>query len=687
MDYTIENFFSDFREDYILKAEGGNDFTQATFIEEFANELYEGGFIEGFEPCYYNAQKGMRVDGYFFGSDRNLDLFIADFDFRSKPESLTKTETDAIFNRVTNFFINSREKKLFEDLEDSSPEYGLARQISEQKVITKINIIIVSERILSSRLESIKDKLVCGINTSFHIWDISRLFMQQTSKGQREVLDIDLLDKYQSTIPCLRANIGENKRDSYLAAMPGKLLSSLYRDYSTRLLEQNVRVFLQARGKINKGIRETLLTQPDMFFAYNNGITATADEVTLSDDDSGLAITKIKNFQIVNGGQTTASIFHTHRTDSDKFEIDDIFVQMKLTVISNEDTQTFVPKISEYANTQNRVNPADFYSNSPYHIRMEELSRRILVPPSGDSLKDTKWYYERSRGQYNDAQITKTPSERKAFQSLYPKKQMFTKVDLAKFENVWLGDPVAVNKGQDVSFQSFVNRIKQMWNNNPAQFNERYYKQTIARGVIFKATEKIISAQDWYGGYRANILYYTLAILSVIIKSKKRELDLISIFEKQELPEFLSETIKNAAKYIDNEIRVSAGTANVTQWCKSQACWAGIQGKADRIEQLVHPELFSNLLNLEDVDQEKKSAIKTQKIDDGINIQEIVLKVNSDGWNFLYAQGLSKKLLSEFEISLLKFAIQMPKKIPSEKQCKYLLEIKKKLHAEGIVLK
>ncbi len=686
MEYTIEEFFLDFREEYTLKAEGGNDFTQATFIEEFANELNQSGFIEGFDPCYYNAQRGMRVDGYWFGSDLNLDLFVADFDFRTKLESLTKTETDAIFNRVTNFFTSCRQKQLHEDLEESAPEYGLARQISEQKTITKINIIIISERSLSSRLGSIPDQLICNINTSFHIWDMSRLFMQQSSKGQRESLDIDLIEKYNAGISCLKANMGKGKRDSYLAVVPGKILASLYKDFGTRLLEQNVRVFLQARSKINRDIRATIVNEPDMFFAYNNGITATADEVTLSNNGSGFEISRIKNLQIVNGGQTTASIFHTHRLDSDKFSIDDIYVQMKLTVISSDDTQTIVPNISRYANTQNRINPADFFSNSPYQMRMEELSRRMLVPPSGDSIRETKWFYERSRGQYNDAQSTKTQGERKAFQALYPKRQMFAKTDLAKFENVWLGNPIDVNRGAEFNFKEFVKRIAKEWDANSEQFNERYFKQTVARGLIFRATEKIISAQEWYGGYRANIVAYTLAIISEIIKLQKKELDLIDIYNKQELPEFLSETIKNVAKFTNDDIISGAGTTNVTEWCKKPVCWSHILGQITDIKKLVHPDFNNNLLNLETVNQEKKSAAKTQKIDDGISVQAEVIAITPAGWNRLWAEGLDKKKLSDLDVQLLKLAVQIPKKLPSEKQCKILLEIRDKLHAEGIRL-
>ena len=87
--------------------------------------------------------------------------------------------------------------------------------------------------------------------------------------------------------------------------------------------------------------------------------------------DDGLVIDSIKDLQIVNGGQTTASLFHTRR--SDKADLGEVFVQMKLTVIDDEKSEEVVPRISEFANTQNKVNAADFFSNHPFHVRMESF--------------------------------------------------------------------------------------------------------------------------------------------------------------------------------------------------------------------------------------------------------------------------------------------------------------------------
>lgn len=448
METTAEEFFHDFRQDLLAGAEANGNFLLAEFMDVVSRELTETGFTEGFEFAHYRAQRGMRVDGYWFNDEGGLNLFVADFDSRTELASLTRTDVDAAFKRVANFFDASRRKNLSADLEVTSPEYGLARQIADRKsMIRQLNLILASERALSDRIQALPDTETAGIPTSFHIWDISRLHRQRSSRSHKEALDLDFEAMFGTGISCLPAHLGTEAYQSYLIVMPGDILSALYEKFGARLLEQNVRTFLQARGKVNQGIRTTILTEPGMFFAYNNGITATAQSVEVMRTDTGLHITRITDLQIVNGGQTTASLFHTRRRD--KANLAQIFVQMKLSVIDSEESERVVPRISEYANTQNRVQAADFFSNHAFHIRMEEFSRRMWAPAGRGAQRETKWFYERARGQYADAQAKLTPAEQKRFKAENPKPQMLTKTDLAKFENVWDDHPRYVNLGAE----------------------------------------------------------------------------------------------------------------------------------------------------------------------------------------------------------------------------------------------
>lgn len=167
----------------------------------------------------------------------------------------------------------------------------------------------------------------------------------------------------------MKAPIDNSDYESYIAIMPGQGLAMLYKQFGARLLEQNVRSFLQFTGKINRGIRKTINEESHMFLAYNNGISATADNIEL--DETGHYVKRISNLQIVNGGQTTASIYHTW--DKDKADISNIFVQMKISVIKKADSYSeIVSRISQYANTQNKVNNADFSANNPILIELEK---------------------------------------------------------------------------------------------------------------------------------------------------------------------------------------------------------------------------------------------------------------------------------------------------------------------------
>lgn len=272
MEQTGEEFFHDFRQELLAGAEANGRFQLDEFMETIAAELVETGFTEGFELCHFRAQRGVRVDGYWFNDEGVLDLFIADFDSRNELASLTKTELDAAFRRVANFFEASAKKGLAAELEVTSPEYGLARQVADRKdAIRQVNLILFSERTLSGRIQALPDTEVAGVPVSHHIWDISRLHRQRSSRSHKEPLDLNFEQMFGKGIACLPAHLETDAYQSYLMVMPAEVLAILYEKFGACLLEQNVRTFLQARGNVNKGIRTTILNEPGMFFAYNNG--------------------------------------------------------------------------------------------------------------------------------------------------------------------------------------------------------------------------------------------------------------------------------------------------------------------------------------------------------------------------------------------------------------------------------
>lgn len=685
MGQTTQEFFHDFRQELMAGAEANSAFLLTEFMGALADELVETGFVEGFEFCHYRAQRGVRVDGYWFNDEDALDLFIADFDSRNELASLTQTEVTSAFKRVVNFFEASRNKDLYRELEETSPEYGLARQIADRKKLThQVNFYLLSERVLSERLQALEDNEVADTRATYHVWDVSRLQRQRSSRGHKEALDIDFQEMFGRGIPCLPAHLGPESYQSYLIVLPGEILADMYEKFGARLLEQNVRSFLQARGKVNKGIRSTILNEPTMFFAYNNGITATAQEVETGSGKHGLQINRIKDLQIVNGGQTTASLYHTRRKD--KVLLEGVSVQMKLSVIPTETSETVVPKISEYANTQNRVNAADFFSNHPFHIRVEEFSRRIWAPAQRGAQRETKWFYERARGQYADAQSKLTPGEQRRFKAEYPKNQMFTKTDLAKFENVWDDHPKWVNLGAQKNFAKYAARIGQEWAKSPDRFNEYYYKRAIARAIMFRRTEKLVSDQPWYsGGYRANIVAYAIAVINDCCFRHNKVIDFLQIWNTQELPQSLMDALTMSAKYVNEDIvEPPHGISNISEWCKKDGCWARLQSGASKLDNYLPDEFWRNLITQDEENVEVNTARKTQKIDDGISAQKKVFDMPQEKWSLILKEGKNKEFLTPKEIDILKVAVQIPNKIPTEKQCFVLLEILNKAELEGI---
>jgi hypothetical protein len=681
MEQTVEEFFHDFRQETLAGAEANSTYQLESFMEVVSSELIETGFVEGYDQCHFRAPRGMRVDGYWFNDEGALDLFVADFDCRRELETLTRTDVDAAFKRVVNFFEASLAGSLAPDV--TTPEYGLVRQIADRRAtLRQVNFFLTSERVVSDRIQAFPDNEVAGLRATYHIWDMARFQRQRSSRGHKEALNIDFVEMFGAGINCLPANLGSDSYQSFLIVMPATILASLYDRYSGRLLEQNVRTFLQARAQVNKGIRATIMTEPGMFFAYNNGITATAQEVETRMTPTGLQIVRMTDLQIVNGGQTTASLFHTQRRD--KADLSGIFVQMKLSVIDSAQSETVVPRISEYANTQNRVNAADFFSNHPFHVRMSDFSRRIWAPAPAGAQRETKWFYERTRGQYIDAQSKLTAGEQKRFKAEYPKPQMFTKTDLAKYENVFDDQPRWVNLGGQKNFARYAARIGTEWEKGADGFNEFYYRRAIARAILFKATEKLVSAQPWYGGYRANIVAYTLAMLGEITKQRKSSIDYQRIWAAQSVDDVVLESLAIIASVVNEDItHPPQAVSNISEWAKKDGCWVRLTERADTIRAELSEAFWSSLVSLDENRHEAKTARQTQKIDNGIEAQRQVFAVPASIWHRLSVQMSSKRLLTQKEIDTLKIAVQMPKKIPTESQAKVLIAILEKGRAEG----
>ena len=679
----IVHYHTEFMQDIYARSNAENNFYESVFTERMCEFLVDQATIENYTYVgYKKGVKGLRVDAWHYNHETEVfDLFVADFRSERNLESLSKTDITKCFKRVENFFTESLKIQFHQSLEESTPGYELAREIYEKSsIISRVRFFLLSNANLSNRVESIPNSDIQGRNCSYDVWDISRLCRIELSGKAREDIVIDFEEIIPYGLPCLPAFTGVNNCQSYLLVMPGGLIASLYDQYGERLLEQNVRTFLQFRGKVNQGIRNTIQNEPEMFFAYNNGLTVTAESIET--DEKRERIKSVTNLQIVNGGQTTASIFTAMKKF--KAELSSVYVQVKLTVIPSGQVEEIVPRISQFANTQNKVSVADFFSNHPFHLRIEEMSRRLWAPSPEGGLTETHWFYERARGQYANAQANLTPAQQKEFLSKHPRSQMFTKTDLAMFENSMNMHPHIVSLGAQKNFANFVSELSREWDKNEKYFNEFYFKSLIAKAILFRFLDKTIMQQQWYGGYKANIITYSLAKLAVLVSGTNRQLDLEKIWRSQRLSTTLESQLLQIAEAVNETIQdTPAGITNVTEWCKKEACWEKV--KSAQIPLSWHT--ISELVENREVEQREKDARDAQIIQNGIETQKYVYEKGSEYWKQIGHWGLKNNIFSQKEMGIIAIACEIPNKVPSDKQAKIIVQIEEKVKRAGFLPK
>ena len=679
----VEQFAHEFLQEVLAESDADGQFVEDVFFQQACEQLMEAGELDTADRVPYRyPTKGIRVDGY--GGDPadaagTLNLIILDFLPAPETGRLTGTEMDAAFRRLSNYLRQALDERWRDALEETSPAFGLADLIAQRwRSITKIRLLLVSNRELSERVDSRPAADMEGKPVTYSVWDIRRLHAQATVGYGREDIEVDFVEDFGGALPILPAQQSEADHESYLAVVPAEVLAEIYDRWGARLLEQNVRVFLQARGKVNRGIRITLENEPSMFFAYNNGITATAEQVDIENNGGQILLRSLQNFQIVNGGQTTASI---HVAKLRKLDLSRTFVQMKLSVVTPERATELVPRISEYANSQNRVSAADFFANHPFHVRIEEFSRRIHAPSPDGTFRQSKWFYERARGQYADVRANLTQAQRRKLDLENPRSQLFTKTDLAKFLNVWEGRPHEVSLGAQKNFAAVAQRIGQAWRKSPDDFNEAWYRVAVAKAIVFKSTERIVSAQPWYqGGYRANIVAYTIAKIAHDVAKQDRAVDFETIWRRQSQGGALDEAVAIAAQQVHEVlIHPPTGISNVTEWAKKQACWERVRN----LEVDWPDTLFEGSISAQEQRDTARGARREQRMLNGIEAQIAVVSAGGQFWSDALTWGRARRLLTPTETGILDVAARVPTRTPTDKQSSKAIEILEKLNAEG----
>jgi len=675
---SLEEFHKDFIQSILSDSESRGLMKAKSFFENVCEELIStADLTNNYTEAEY-TKKGIDIYGYDYDEERKvLSLLSHEFFQEDNIETLTKSKLDVKFKRLKTFYLKAIDG-LYQNMEEAYESYSMAYNINQwyqKNKIEKVRLIILTDGKVTRRLKELPNEILAGMEIEFRIIDIEYLYKIYLSDNSGGDFEVNL------KLPCLKIDTVSDEYQSYLSYLSGKNLVDIYEEFGQKLFEQNVRTFLQFRGNVNKGLRNTIEYSPEMFFAYNNGITATASDIEL--DDNGNII-KIKNFQIVNGGQTTSAIYAASKNS--KLDVFNVSVQMKLSVVKDKESQNeFVSKVSEYANTQNKINKSDFFSNSSFHKDFKNYSKRVWVAATGGSQKRTHWFYERVRGEYLNEQAYLTKAEKTQFQLENPKQQLLDKTFLAKSENSWLQKPSVVSKGAQYSFDSFRVAITDKLEEDELAITEQYFKDVVCRVIMFKEVEKLTSKASWYqGGYRAQSVTYTIAYLSYIIGQKKKFLNFNLIWEAQKLPKNLMLTLESIAEKIYDEItNPPEGNANASQWCKKDLCWATIKELEFNIN------IDDNLLiDSEEVKYNKKEEKQKKRLDTSIEIESFVIRLEKEKWKKLleyYQKDKFELRISPMQLDILTKYSLGHIALPSAKQSKVLYGLYYDALDEGLV--
>lgn len=564
-------------------SENGTLASDAALAEVMLGDLEEAGALSEHEPCAFEETSGRnrsRIVAYSLPEDTTrLDLVTARYVAPHTGEYLAGSDISQLAGQAARFF-NYAARGEMERFAGNPHAEEAARLIhGELGRIEEVRVHILTNAI--ARARNVNEIEIAGRSVEFSVWDLERLYRASGEEVTRDRIEVDFAKLAGAPLPALEMRPPSSEYQTFLLVMPGDVIAKLYDQFGPRLFEFNVRSFLQARGQVNKGIRETLKTQPERFLAYNNGLTATADEIEVGSLNGETVIRRLKGLQIVNGAQTTASIHRAKKLD--KIDVSRVAVSMKLTRVAPDKLSEFVPLIAKFANTQNPVQLADLSANNEFHIAMERLSEQVWAPG-----EESRWFYERARGAYEVARMRlgSTPAKRRAFDEQCPKATRFTKTDLAKVWMGWWLKPQIVSRGAQKNFAAFMADVA---DSLPPEWtpDDGFYRDTIAILILLKGAQSAVrkAALQSYG---ANVVTYMLA------KLKDRFGDLVNldtIWEAQGLSPQLSVLFTEWAPLIHSAIVENAGTRNVTEFSKKEECWERIKEMKLPVPAALPPEL------------------------------------------------------------------------------------------------
>lgn len=578
MSMSLEDFLQQTQADIrtevaarLQAAETPYPYPELVFTEIVMAHMADVGMTFETTTCHFSAKVGnaaVKLSGYAVSEDADqLDLFVSLYAGAEQVTPVTDSETKAAADQCLRFLARCAEGKLAVD--PSNEAYELAQTIQGcYTALEQIRIYVLTDLVAKSK--NFKPREVAGKTVKLEIMDIERLHRHWSEGKPRDELIVDFQEACGAPLPCVYVPADGAGYDYALTAIPGTALRMIYEKFGARLLEANVRSFLSATGKVNRGIRDTLRDTPERFMAYNNGVVLVADEARLAEaPDGGTGLLWLKGMQIVNGGQTTASIYFTKKR-SPEIDLTRVRVPAKIIVLRSHDPEAeeaLISDISRYANSQNAVKVSDLSANKPFHVEFEKLSISTYCP---DGVG--RWFYERAAGSYNVmlARDGATPARLAKLKEAIPTSRKFNKTDLAKYINIWARRPDLVSLGSQKNFERFMAEL----NDGAIPLPDvTAYKRIIAQAILFKAAQKLVRSAG-FQAFQANITTYTLALVAERLSSR---FSLDAVWQRQGLSPALEAQIRTWATEVNSVLRQSAGDRMISEWAKKPECWSAVR--------------------------------------------------------------------------------------------------------------
>jgi len=550
----------------------GYPYAESVFAEVVMQHMSQIGMT--FEPqiCHYANKVGganLRLSGYAMSDEADqLDLFVSLYSGVDEVASITDAETKTAAEQCLRFLAKCAEGRLARTMEVADDAYPFAITIQDSYLnLDQIRVYVLTDR--QAKAKNFKPREVSGKTVKLEVMDIERLHRHWSEGKPRDEVVVNFEEVSGGALPCVFVPGESDDYDYALTVIPGEALRFVYEKYGGRLLEANVRSFLSATSKVNKGIRETLTNSPERFMAYNNGIVLVVDEIRYGKTaDGGPGILWLQGMQIVNGGQTTASIYFSKKKNPE-IDLHRVNVPAKIIALRKQDSiaeEALISDISRFSNSQTAVKLSDLSANKPFHVQIEKLSLSTYCP---DGIG--RWFYERAAGSYNTMLLREgtTTGKLKQLKESIPASKRFTKTDLARYLNAWDEKPHNVGLGIQKNFEKLMADMNISESATTLELPDVFsYKKMIAKAILFKKATSL--ARPMFKQAQGNIATY---VVSLIAKKMGHDLDLDMIWANQEISVELKKHIETWAVEVHKTLEKSADGRMISEWAKKSECW------------------------------------------------------------------------------------------------------------------